>query len=281
MGLGWKGGWMRPQKPGSISGNTGTFYHDTGYVATLLHEGLLCFELRHRRLTSQQLVILALHCWNGSLVRSFPGHQTRKGPGNEVAACTHLGLSRACGSSRARPAGFFSASSWVSSSSSASTFPWWHKQYAILLSSIPHTYHSQQCIPYLYTVMHTLPRMLKDIRGKCRFGVGGWRHDIHTRGESMPCEFICQENCPPINTAPLQGRVLLGLFRLFLFRNRNNRIHRISVSNKTDRALFRKQNSWRDQERPARTRNFPAKTLFRPFCYREQNERNSILFIPE
>ena len=76
------------------------------------------------------------------------------------------------------------------------------------------------------------------------------------------------------------GRVLLGLFRLFLFRNRNNRIHRISVPNKTDRALFRKQwsNSWRDQKRPARTRNFLAKILFRPFCYREQNERNSIPF---
>ena len=68
----------------------------------------------------------------------------------------------------------------------------------------------------------------------------------------------------------------LGLFRLFLFRNRNNGIRRISVPNKTDRAPFRKQNSWRDQKRPARTRNFPAKILFRPFCYREQNRnRNS------
>lgn len=36
---------------------------------------------------------------------------------------SYLGFSRACGSSRARPAGFFSASSWVSNSSSASTLP--------------------------------------------------------------------------------------------------------------------------------------------------------------
>ena len=39
--------------------------------------------------------------------------------------------------------------------------------------------------------------------------------------------------------------------------------------------------SWRNQKRPARMRNFPAKIIFRPFCYREQNERNSIPFIPE
>ena len=36
---------------------------------------------------------------------------------------SYLGFSRACGSSRARPAGFFSASSWVNNSSSASTLP--------------------------------------------------------------------------------------------------------------------------------------------------------------
>ena len=77
------------------------------------------------------------------------------------------------------------------------------------------------------------------------------------------------------------GHVLLGLLRLFLFRNRNNRIHRISVPNKTDRALFWKQNSWRDQEIPVQTLNFPAEILFRPFCYREQNEQNSVPFIPE
>ena len=87
--------------------------------------------------------------------------------------------------------------------------------------------------------------------------------------------------CLELDAESARGRVLFGLFRSFLFRNRNNRIHRISVPNKTDRALFWKQNSWRDQKRPARTRNFPAKILFRPFCYREQNERNSILFIPE
>ena len=40
----------------------------------------------------------------------------------------YLGFSRACGSSRARPAGFFSASSWVSNSSSASTLPCYKKK---------------------------------------------------------------------------------------------------------------------------------------------------------
>ena len=75
------------------------------------------------------------------------------------------------------------------------------------------------------------------------------------------------------------GHVLLGLFRLFLFWNRTNRIHRISVPNKTDHRYS--ENRIGDQKRPARTRNFPAGILFRPFCYREQNERNSIPFIPE
>lgn len=40
---------------------------------------------------------------------------------------SYLGFSRACGSSRARPAGFFSASSWVNNSSSASTLPCFKK----------------------------------------------------------------------------------------------------------------------------------------------------------
>ena len=86
----------------------------------------------------------------------------------------------------------------------------------------------------------------------------------------------CKQWSANCSSSTYLGRVLLGLFRLFLFRNRSNRIHRISVPNKTDRALFREQNSWRDQKRPARTRNFPAKILFRPFCYGEQNERKSI-----
>ena len=51
---------------------------------------------------------------------STNGYRTRK---TVLLLGTYLGLSRACGSSRARPAGFCSASSWVKSSISASTLP--------------------------------------------------------------------------------------------------------------------------------------------------------------
>ena len=91
---------------------------------------------------------------------------------------------------------------------------------------------------------------------------------------------ICWAQLIGIQPTLIQGSDSLGLFCRFLFRYKNNRTYRISISKRTDFVLFWKQNRWRAKlkaMRPTKSGN----TIFPPKDARKlPKEHDHRLFCP-